>query len=86
MIGQGLGPGGNFSWWDLKGNNFGRKAKTASDAITIRVQEEKDSIGLGGNYVGYGCASLRHGVWGLYTWEKVFLFFLFFYFFKSCVL
>ena len=44
MIGHGLGPGGNFSWWDLKGNNFERKAKAASDAITIRAQEEKDSI------------------------------------------
>ena len=44
MIGQGLGPGGNFNWWDLKGNNFERKAKAASDAITIRAQEEKDSI------------------------------------------
>ena len=45
MIGQGLGPGGNFSWWDLKGtNNFERKAKAASDAITIRAQEEEDSI------------------------------------------
>ena len=44
MIGQGFGPGGNFSWWDLKGNNFERNAKAASDAITIRAQEEKDSI------------------------------------------
>ena len=43
MIGQGLGPGGNFSWWDLKGNNFVREAKAASDATTIRAQED-DSI------------------------------------------
>ena len=44
MIGQGLGPGGNFSWWDLNGNNFERKAKAASDAITKRAQEEEKSI------------------------------------------
>ena len=42
MIGHGFGPGGNFSWSRLKENNFEKKAKAASNAITKRAQAEEE--------------------------------------------
>ena len=82
MIGQGFGPGGNFSGWDLKGNNFERNAKAASDAITIRAQEEKDSIWSWWELCRIWLCEFEAWCMGfIYLGKSVF-----FFFFKSCVL